>query len=309
MRILSRVPNIDFMGVRMPAVGLSALLTVLAILLIAFRGLNLGIDFTGGVLVEVSYPQAAPLDEVRAALARADFGSATVQNFGTSQDVLIRLPPSAETDSAAISTAVLDALGTIELKPELRRIEFVGSAVGDELAVDGGLAALFAIIGILIYVAFRFEWKFAVGAIVATVHDALFVLGWFALLGIEFDLPTLAAVLAVIGYSLNDTIVIYDRIRENFLDLRKAGPIEVINVSVNQTLARTIVTGGTTLFVLIALFYLAGSAVHNFATALIVGVVVGTYSSVFVGSAMVLWLGVTREDLLPPAETEVDELP
>ena len=245
MRILSRVPNIDFMRLRVPAVGLSALLTVLAVLLIAFRGLSLGIDFTGGVLVEVSYPQSAPLEEVREALARADFEGASVQYFGTSQDVLIRLPPTADNDSAAISTAVLDALGTMEPAPELRRVEFVGSAVGDELAVDGGLAALFAIIGILIYVAFRFEWKFALGAIVATVHDALFVLGWFALLGIEFDLPTLAAVLAVIGYSLNDTIVIYDRIRENFLDLRKASPSEVINVSVNQTLARTIVTGGT----------------------------------------------------------------
>ncbi|MGB1562283.1 MAG: protein translocase subunit SecF [Sinimarinibacterium flocculans] len=309
MRILSRVPNIDFMRLRVPAVGLSALLTVLAVLLIAFRGLSLGIDFTGGVLVEVSYPQSAPLEEVREALARADFEGASVQYFGTSQDVLIRLPPTADNDSAAISTAVLDALGTMEPAPELRRVEFVGSAVGDELAVDGGLAALFAIIGILIYVAFRFEWKFALGAIVATVHDALFVLGWFALLGIEFDLPTLAAVLAVIGYSLNDTIVIYDRIRENFLDLRKASPSEVINVSVNQTLARTIVTGGTTLFVLVALFYLAGSAVHNFAIALIVGVLVGTYSSIFVGSAMVLWLGVTREDLLPPAETEIDDMP
>lgn len=309
MRILSRVPNIDFMRMRAPAVGLSALLTVIAILLIAFRGLNLGIDFTGGVLVEVTYPQAAPLDEVRAALEHADFQGALVQHFGTTRDVLIRLPPSPENDSAAISTAVLDALGAMELTPELRRIEFVGSAVGDELAIDGGLAAIFAIILILVYVAFRFEWKFAVGAITATVHDALFVLGWFALLGIEFDLPTLAAVLAVIGYSLNDTIVIYDRIRENFLDLRKAGPTEVINVSVNQTLARTIVTGGTTLFVLIALFYLAGSAVHNFAIALIVGVVVGTYSSIFVGSAMVLWLGVTRDDLLPPADTEIDDLP
>jgi preprotein translocase subunit SecF len=310
MRFFSRVPRIDFMGMRRPWVILSILLTIGSIALVGTRGLNLGLDFTGGVLVELGYEQTVELDEVRAALDRAGVGTPSVQYFGTSTDVLIRMAPGEVEDSAEISTAIIDALRAAGQTPDIRRVEFVGSTVGEELAVDGALAALFALIGILAYVAFRFEWKFALGAIAATAHDAIVVLGWFALLGLEFDLTVLAALLAIIGYSLNDTIVIFDRIRENFLDMRNATASEVINFSVNQTLARTAVTSGTTLFVLFSLFVLGGAVVHNFSIALIAGIIVGTYSSVFVASAILIALGASREDLLPKVDDEeLDEMP
>lgn len=308
MRILSRVPNIDFMAIRKPMLAFAIVISLISLLLIGTRGLNFGLDFTGGVLVEVAYPESVELDPIRERVADLELGSATVQYFGTSSDVMIRVAPQEDEGADAISNRILEALAADGLKPELRRVEFVGPQVGEELAEDGALAALIAIIGILIYVAFRFEWKFAVGSIVATVHDALLVLGLFALLGIEFDLTVLAAILALIGYSLNDTIVTYDRIRENFLEARRADTLEVVNLSVNQTLARTIVTGGTTLFVLLSLYYLGGAAVHGFSIALIAGIIVGTYSSIFIASSMVIVLGVTREDMLPPQE-EVDETP
>lgn len=309
MRIFSRAPKIDFMGMRRPWLVASILLTVAAIGLLFIRGLNLGLDFTGGVLVELGYEDAVELEEVRGALSEAGFASPTVQYFGSSTDVLIRLAPGEIEDSASVSTAVIDALHAAGHEPELRRVEFVGSAVGEELIVDGMLAALFALLGILVYIAFRFEWKFGVGAVTATAHDAIMVIGWFALFGHEFDLTVLAGVLAVIGYSLNDTIVIYDRIRENFISERGASVVEVVNLSVNQTLARTVVTGGSTLLVLLALFFFGGTVVHNFSIVLIVGVIVGTYSSTFIASSMVLVLGVTREDLLPPEDKEIDEMP
>jgi preprotein translocase subunit SecF len=308
MRFLSRVPSIDFMAIRKPMLAFAIVTTVVSLFLIGIRGLNFGLDFTGGVLVEVGYPESVELDPIRERIADLELGSATVQYFGTSSDVMIRVAPQDDEGADAISNRILEALAAEGPKPELRRVEFVGPQVGEELAEDGALAALIAIIGILIYVAFRFEWKFAVGAIVATVHDALLVLGLFALLGIEFDLTVLAAILALIGYSLNDTIVTYDRIRENFLEARRADTPDVVNLSVNQTLARTIVTGGTTLFVLLSLFYLGGAAVHGFSIALIAGILVGTYSSIFIASSMVIVLGVTREDMLPPQE-EVDETP
>lgn len=308
MRILSRVPNINFMGIRKPMLVFAVVTTLVSLALVGLRGLNFGLDFSGGVLVEVSYPEPVALDPVRAQLEAAELSGALVQYFGSSTDVMIRLGPDAADNPSDISTRVVDALSVDGTALEIRRVEFVGPQVGDELATDGALAALFAIIGILIYVAFRFEWKFAVGSIVATVHDALLVLGWFALFGIEFDLTVLAAVLALIGYSLNDTIVVYDRIRENFIDQRRTSTVDVVNLSVNQTLARTIVTGGTTLFVLTSLFFLGGNAVHGFSIALIVGIIVGTYSSIFIASSMVLVLGVTREDLMPSQE-EVDETP
>lgn len=310
MQLFATNPNINFMRGRRPAVVISLLLLVASIVLLATRGLNPGIDFKGGVLVELAYEQPVELSSVRDALGEAQLGSASVQYFGTKTDVLVRMAPDETENAAEISDRILGALRTVGQEPEMRRVEFVGAAVGDELAVDGALAALFALIGILIYVAFRFEWKFAVGAIAATSHDAIIVLGWFSLLGLEFDLTVLAAVLATIGYSLNDTIVVYDRVRERFLDLRRSEPLDVINSAVNQTLARTIVTSGTTLFVLLALFFLGGSVVHNFSTALIVGILVGTYSSIFVASGLLPTLGVKHEDLLPPQdEDEVDELP
>lgn len=309
MRILSRAPRIDFMAIRKPMLVVAILTTLVSIALIAGRGLNFGLDFTGGVLVEVAYPESVELEPIRARIDALELGSTTVQYFGTSSDVMIRAAPQENEGADQVSTRILEALAADGQRPELRRVEFVGPQVGEELANDGALAALIAIIGILIYVAFRFEWKFAFGAIVATVHDAVLVLGVFALLGLEFDLTVLAAILALIGYSLNDTIVVYDRIRENFLEARKADTVEVVNLSVNQTLARTIVTGGTTLFVLLSLFFLGGAAVHNFSIALILGIVIGTYSSIFIASAMVVVLGVTREDMLPPQEEVLDESP
>lgn len=310
MRFFSRVPHFDFMAIRRPMMAVSILLTVLALGLVLGKGLHLGLDFTGGALVEIGYERPVELNTLRADLDAAGLSSAVVQYFGTTSDVLIRLVPEDAESSADLSNRIIAALTAGGEPLELRRVEFVGPQVGDELAVDGALAAIFALIGILVYVAFRFEWKFALGSIVATLHDAILVLGWFALFGLEFNLTVLAAILALIGYSLNDTIVVYDRIRENFLEQRRASALEVVNLSVNQTLARTIITGGTTLFVLTSLFFLGGTVVHEFSIALIVGIIVGTYSSVFVASAMVIFLGVSREDLLPPQDDEeIDALP
>ena len=309
MRFLSRAPNIDFMAVRKPMLGLSGLLLLASAVILGVRGLNFGIDFSGGVLVEVGYPEAVELDDVRADLSEGGFSAASVQYFGTSSDVLIRLAPDAAESTAQLSDRIFAVLSAETPGLDLRRVEFVGPQVGEELAVDGGLAAIFALILILIYVAFRFEWKFAVGAVAATAHDAVVVLGYFALLGVEFDLSVLAAILAVIGYSLNDTIVVFDRVRENFLEMRKGGPLDIVNAAVNQTLARTLVTGVTTLGVLLALFFFGGEILHGFSVALIAGIIIGTYSSIFVASAVVVALGVTREDLLPPTQEELDEMP
>ncbi|MCB1798749.1 MAG: protein translocase subunit SecF [Gammaproteobacteria bacterium] len=317
MEIVSKNLNIDFMRVRKAAVGLSVVWLLVAAVALAVRGLNFGIDFTGGTLIEVGYQQDVELDSVRRALADGGFGGAAVQRFGTLRDVLIRLAPEenagvdAEAANAQLSDRIFNALNTAaQGQVELRRVEFVGPQVGDELAEDGALAVLVSLIAVLMYVAMRFEWRFAVGAVVALAHDVLFTVGLFALLQIEFDLPVLAAVLAVIGYSLNDTIVIFDRVRENFRKMRKGSPEEIINVSINQTMARTIMTSGTTLVVLLALFFLGGENVHGFSLALIVGVVIGTYSTIYVASAVALWLGVSKADLMPvKKEGVVDDRP
>jgi preprotein translocase subunit SecF len=313
MEIVSKNLNIDFMRVRKPAVALSVVWLLVAAAAIGMRGLNFGIDFTGGTLIEVGYQQDVQLDEVRQTLADAGFGGAAVQRFGTPRDVLIRVAPEAagETASAELSDRVFRALSErAQGEVELRRVEFVGPQVGDELTEDGALAVLVALIAILMYVALRFEWRFAVGAVVALAHDVLFTVGLFALLQIEFDLPVLAAVLAVIGYSLNDTIVIFDRVRENFRKMRKGTPEQIVNTSVNQTMARTIMTSGTTLVVLLALFFLGGENIHGFSLALIVGVVIGTYSTIYVASAVALWLGVSKADLMPvKKEGVVDDRP
>ncbi|MCB1723665.1 MAG: protein translocase subunit SecF [Gammaproteobacteria bacterium] len=314
MQIISNSLRIDYMRFKNAAVGLSVAWLLVAAAAIAIRGLNFGIDFTGGTLIEVGYQNDVQLESVRGALQGAGFGSAAVQRFGTLRDVLIRLPvatDAAEGDNTRVSNEVFAALSkAADGKVELRRVEFVGPQVGDELAEDGALAVLVALIAILMYVAMRFEWRFAVGAVVALAHDVLFTVGLFALLQIEFDLPVLAAVLAVIGYSLNDTIVIFDRVRENFRKMRKGTPDEIVNISVNQTMSRTIMTSGTTLIVLLALFFLGGENVHGFSLALIVGVVVGTYSTIYVASAVALWLGVSKADLMPvKKEGLVDDRP
>ena len=293
----------DFMRRRKLAYVFSSLLLLGSVAGLVTQGLNFGIDFTGGTLVELGYSEAADLEAIRTALGGSEFGDAIVQAFGSPRDVLVRLPQSTATGDADLSSRVLKILPGAEM----RRVEFVGPQVGEELTEDGALAMLYALGGILVYVMIRFTLKFAAGAISALVHDVLIVLGFFSVTQIEFDLPVLAAILAVIGYSLNDTIVVFDRIRENFRRLRKHQPVDVVNISLNQTLSRTLITSFTTLLVLFALFFLGGELIHAFATALIVGVVIGTYSSIYVASTTALALGVEKADLMPVQKD--DEVP
>lgn len=291
---------IDFMARRKLAMTFSAIALTLAVVAIGVRGLNLGIDFTGGTLIEVGYQNPVELDNVRGALSDGGFKDATVQRFGTPKDVLIRLAPQDTADSNQLGNKVFAALNARDKgQVELRRVEFVGPQVGDELTEDGALAVLVSLLAILVYVAMRFEWRFAVGSVIALAHDVLFTIGLFAALQVEFDLPVLAAVLAVIGYSLNDTIVVYDRIRENFRKQRKGEPVDIVNTALNQTLSRTLMTSGTTILVLLALFFLGGEIIHGFALALLVGIFIGTYSSIYIASAAALMLGVSKADLMP----------
>ncbi len=303
--------NINYMGMRGPALVLAAALVVAAIALLAIKGLNFGLDFTGGTLVEVQYAQPADLAQVRDSLAQGGFDDAVVQNFGTAYDVLVRIPPR-DLSSAELSEQVLRTLRGATGGVELQRVEFVGPQVGEELVEKGVLAMVYALIGILIYVAFRFQFKFAVGAVAATVFDVVFTFGFLAATGLDFDLTALAAVLAVIGYSLNDTIVVFDRMRENFLRLRKAEPVEVMNTSLNQTMARTLLTSGTTLLVVLALLVLGGDTIKTFSVVLLVGILIGTFSSIYIASTVTLMLGVSKADLMPPEKEgaeEAEELP
>ncbi len=301
MELLKTQTNIDFMGQRQLALIFSTVLLAIAIGSIATRGFNFGLDFTGGTLIEVIFPADVDLTDVRAGLAAAGYEDAIVQTFGGVRDVVVRLGSADETSSAQLSTRVIEVLEEASGQQiELRRVEFVGPQVGDELAEKGGLAMIYALIGILIYIIVRFQWKFSVGAVLALVHDVVITIGFFSVFGIEFDLTVLAAVLAVIGYSLNDTIVVYDRIRENFRSMRKVDPTTVFNASINQMLSRTVMTSATTLMVLVALFFLGGEIIHSFALALIIGVIIGTYSSIYVAATALLRLRVTKQDLLPP---------
>ncbi len=294
--------DIDFLKWRRITVFVSAALLVVSILSLAVRGLVFGIDFTGGTLVEVGYSQAVDLEPVRASLSEAGFEGAVVQHFGTTKDVLVRIAPRDDVEQSQLSDRMLDALRAGDLEVEMRRVEFVGPQIGEELTEQGGLAMLIALAAIFVYVMFRFEWKFSAGAVAALFHDVIITLGFFSLLGLEFDLTVLAAVLAVIGYSLNDTIVVFDRIRENFRRMRRGTSQTIINTSLNQTLSRTLMTSLTTLLVLMALFFLGGELIHGFATALIVGVLIGTYSSIYVASMLALSLGVQKADLMPVAK-------
>ena len=296
MRLLPAGLSIDFMGRVRPAMALSAMLLLASVGSLATQGLNLGVDFEGGTLIEAGWPQPVELAQVRAALEAGGFERAVVQHFGTARDVLVRIKPDGRAQDA-LREQVLEVLRGIP-GMEMRRVEFVGPQVGEELRDDGGLAMLYALILILIYVALRFEYRFSFGAVVALVHDVLLTIGFFSLTRIEFDLTVLAAILAVIGYSLNDTIVVYDRVRENFRRLRGKPGREVLNVSINQTLARTLMTSLTTMLVLLALFFFGGAVIHAFSIALIVGVLVGTYSSIYVAGSSLLLLGVSGRDLL-----------
>ena len=335
MEFLKRDTRIDFIGRRRIAALISISVIVILILSLFIRGLNLGIDFTGGTLVEVSYSSSVNTEEVRTNLRRSGLGNVVVQHFGTSRDVLIRLPADPEHDAAETSSLIMSSLrmpygetlaqtsendsqrciyqdGTTgDCTVQMRRVEFVGPQVGGELTEKGGLAMLYALIGILAYVAWRFEWRFALGAVIALVHDVLVTVGVFSLLGLEFSLPVLAAVLAVIGYSLNDTIVVFDRIRENFRKMRKGTIVDIMNSAINQTLRRTLLTSLTTLLVVVTLILLGGEIIKGFAVALFIGILVGTYSSIFVASPVVLSLRITRDDMLVIKKEgeEADSLP
>ena len=299
--------NIDFMALRKPAVVLSAALLLISIVSLFTLKLNVGIDFTGGSIIEVGYQQAVELEPIRNALESNGFGDAIVQHFGSASEVLIRLVPDVDKDKAELSSEIIELLQAISETPiDVRRVDFVGPQVGEELTEDGGLAVLYALIAILIYVAFRFEYRFSLGAVAALVHDVVITLGVFSILQLDFDLSVLAAILAVIGYSLNDTIVVFDRVRENFRKIRKKTSLEVINTSINQTISRTLMTSFTTLLVLLSLFFLGGEVIHSFALALIIGVFVGTYSSIYVATTSALLLGISRSDLLIP-EKEGEE--
>jgi preprotein translocase subunit SecF len=297
--------NINFMVFRKPAMLVSVALILISIISLFTFKLNVGIDFTGGSIIEVGYQQAVELEPIRNALATEGFDDAIVQHFGSAQEVLIRLVPDAETDKAELSTEIillLEAISDSEI--DVRRVDFVGPQVGEELTEDGGLAVLYALIAILIYVAFRFEYRFSLGAVAALIHDVTITLGIFSILQLDFDLSVLAALLAVIGYSLNDTIVVFDRVRENFRKIRKKTSLEIVNTSINQTISRTLMTSFTTLLVLLSLFFLGGEAIHAFALALIIGVLVGTYSSIYVATTTALALGISRGDLLLPEKDD-----
>lgn len=300
--------TIRFMAIRNIAFAITVLLTLIGFGALFSKGLNFGLDFTGGTLIELQYEKPADLEAIKRELGQAGYADAVVQSFGATTDVLVRLAG----DDPQLGRQVADALHKIDPDSqfELKRVEFVGPQVGEELRDQGGLAMLLALAGILLYLAFRFQWKFGVGAVASLFHDTVLTLGILAFFQIPFDLTVLAAVLAMVGYSLNDTIIIYDRIRENFRVLRKADLIENIDVSVTQTLLRTIATSFSTALALIALLVFGGDTLANFALTLLVGVVVGTYSSVYIGATVLVWLKLTSEDLIPPvASEEVDERP
>jgi len=300
MQILQLKNTVAFMSYRKAALLLSLVLMLASVFSLATNKLNFGLDFTGGTLIEVGFEKTADLNVIREIMDTNGFDDAVVKFYGSSRDVVIRLATREDIKAEMLGNQVLDILqaGTGDTI-DMRRIEFVGASVGDELAEQGGLAMLTALICILVYVAFRFEWRFALGSVFALFHDVLLTLGLFSVLQLEFDLTVLAAILAVIGYSLNDTIVVSDRIRENFRKIRVGGPEEIINISLTQTLSRTIITSITTLLVLAALFFKGGALIHGFATALLLGVFVGTYSSVYVASSVALALGISKEDLIP----------
>ena len=293
-----RLPFMRFRGI----MGLiSALLVVASIVSLSVNKLNFGLDFTGGTLLEVGFESAADLSRVRGALDESDFGDAVVQNYGSQEDILIRLEPREGVKAEQLGTTILESLrAEFDQTVEMRRIEFVGPNVGDEFIEQGGLAMLTALICILLYIAMRFEWRLAVGAVAALAHDVILTLGLFSILQLEFDLTVLAALLAVIGYSINDTVVVCDRIRETFRKFAKLTPIQTVNRALTDTLSRTIVTSLTTILVLLTLFFLGGPLIHGFATALLFGVVIGTYSSIYIASTVALKFGVSREDLMPP---------
>ena len=307
MQLLKEKTNFNFMSKRKIAAVFSMLLILASIGSLVIQGLNFGIDFTGGTMIELSYPEEAKLEEIRTKLEQNGYADAIVQNFGSINDILIRLPVHAAENMAELSNRIVDALqADHETIIDVRRVEFVGPQVGEELTEQGGLAMLYALIGILIYVSFRFEYRFAIGSVVALVHDVILTLGFFSVTQLEFDLTVLAAILAIIGYSLNDTIVVFDRIRETFLKMRKGTSEEIVNRALNDTLSRTLMTSITTLLVVTSLFIFGGAVIHAFSIALLIGILIGTYSSIYIASNTILAMGISKADLMPPEKDDED---
>ena len=297
----------NFLSIRYVAMALSILLMLISLGSLITKGLNKGIDFTGGFLIEVSYQQAPTISQVRSDLAGGGFPEAIVQNFGGSKDLMIRILPREGIDNKAVGKQIIEILNNSSNKAELRGSEFIDPQVGEELTDQGGLAMIFALIMIMIYIIIRFQWKFSIGAVAALIHDVLITIGVFSFFQVSFDLAVLAAILAVIGYSLNDTIVIFDRIRENFRLLRKTETLTILNKSINQTINRTVITSGTTLLVLCALYFIGGKSLEGFSLALIIGVVIGTYSSIYVATTSIFLLDVSTSDLLQVKKEQIDD--
>jgi preprotein translocase subunit SecF len=311
MEFFPKVTTFPFMRTRKVWYGVSGAAIVASLILIFVHGLNFGIDFTGGVVLELAYPEDANLDRTRAALESSGYDHAQVQTFGSTRDVLVRLLPQKEQDVNVVSAKVLEAIKSVEPNVQLRRTEVVGPQVGAELTDQGGLAVLFTFLLTGIYTWFRFQWKLGIAAVVATLHDPIVILGFFSVTQVTFDLAVLAAILAVIGYSLNDTVVVFDRVRENFLSMRRAAPEEILNASVNQTLSRTVITSGATLLVVVVLLLVGGETLRGFSWALTIGIVIGTYSSIYVAAAMALDMNLSAVDLVPPKkdDKELDAIP
>ncbi len=301
------IKEYNFLSVRYVAMALSILLMLISLGSLITKGLNKGIDFTGGFLIEVSYQQAPTISQVRSDLAGGGFPEAIVQNFGGSKDLMIRILPREGIDNKAVGKQIIEILDNSSNKAELRGSEFIDPQVGEELTDQGGLAMIFALIMIMIYIIIRFQWKFSIGAVAALIHDVLITIGVFSFFQVSFDLAVLAAILAVIGYSLNDTIVIFDRIRENFRLLRKTETLTILNKSINQTISRTVITSGTTLLVLCALYFIGGKSLEGFSLALIIGVVIGTYSSIYVATTSIFLLDVSTSDLLQVKKEQIDD--
>ena len=301
------IKEINFLSKRYYALVFSVILLLTSLASLTFQGLNPGIDFTGGFSVEVSYQEPPVINEIRNELASGGFPEAIVQSFGSTKEINIRIMPRDNIDNKAIGRQIEEILNNSANPVELRGSEFVSPQVGDELTEDGSLAMLYALIMIMIYIILRFQWKFAIGAVLALIHDVLITLGIFSLFQFSFDLAVLAAILAVVGYSLNDTIVVFDRIRENFRLIRKGNTLDITNRSINQTISRTLITSGTTLLVLLALYIIGGKSLEGFALALIIGVIIGTYSSIFVATTSVLFLDVSTTDLMPVKQEKIDD--
>ncbi len=300
MKFLDFKEPLNFMRFKSPAIIISLLLVLGSLFSIFTKGINFGLDFTGGIVVEAGFEQQADLPKIRTALAADGFPDAIVQYFGTSTEVMIRIAPRDDVEQAVVGEQIIESIQKVEEgEVTKRRVENVSASVGDELKEDGMLALLASFIGIMMYVAFRFEWRYSVGAVVALIHDVIVTMGMFSITGMEFDLTVLAALLALVGYSINDTIVVFDRIREMFRKLREATVEETVNDAITSTLSRTTITSGTTALSLVALFYLGGPLLHGFAAALLFGIAIGTYSSIYVASSIAVLLGASREDLLP----------